>query len=103
MASDARVPGPVIGGGRVPDATAGRPWGFWTTAGFGLAVFAVFIMVQIVIGIPFFLWLKAENPAMSEEQVLKFLEYNGFFLSVATIATGIVCPALIVLFAWGRC
>ena len=83
-------------------AAEGMPWGFWATLGFAFVVFGAFLVIQNVIGIPFIFSIMAENPGIGQEKLTKLLEQNGLFLSIATIATGIVCPALIVFIAWIR-
>ncbi len=80
----------------------GSPWGFWATAGFAFVVFGAFLLIQIAISIPFVISIMAENPGIGEEQLKKALEQNGLLVSIATTATGILCPALIVLIAWFR-
>ena len=82
------------------------PWGFWTTVVFGLAVAATFVAVQSVIfGIFAGIELAANGPAKLDELVkdleslVKDLESNGLLLSLATIATTMICTPLIFLFA----
>jgi uncharacterized protein len=68
-----------------------KPWGFWATMGFSLAVFVVFVAIETAIGVAFVV-LHAPELHHSEE-----LGSNGMLLWVATWIANPACLALIVL------
>jgi len=80
------------------DSTDKRVWGPWATAGLGLAVGLVFILIQMVVGVFF---VAAKIASDSKEDPLKFaqgLGTNGFFTALATLGTAAVCINLVLLF-----
>lgn len=80
--------------------SADQVWGPWVTAAFGLLVAASFIMVQFIVLIVF---LVAGSGGDGEiPQRMQVLSKDGNVLSVATIATGLVCSALVLLLAYAR-
>ncbi|MGB0583125.1 MAG: hypothetical protein ACPGVU_25865 [Limisphaerales bacterium] len=83
----------------LPEDRPGRPWGFWPTCGFGLLACLAFVAVQVVVSFGFLFFLA---PQMSEGDLVRYLEtidQDGTFFAVCTIATGILCPVPIILFA----
>lgn len=80
------------------DGVDRRVWGPWATAGLGLVVGGVFILVQIVVGV-FFVAVKVTSD--SKQDALKLaqdLGTNGLFIALATFATAVVCVGLVLLF-----
>lgn len=76
------------------EATRGRPWGAWATAGFGALCLILWMIVQSLI----FALLQAAHqaglpiPGLAAEAPLSDFAYNGFALSVTTIGA---LPALL--------
>ena len=84
------------------DHGGGRPWGFWVTLGFGIAVSVVFVLVQFVVAFWRGSALAEANRWADAEQLTAMLERDGYFLSLATIGTGLLCSLLVVVFAMIR-
>lgn len=89
-----------------------RVWGAWATIGFGAAVLAVFVVVQVLVVIVAgvvmaFTQLQQTSGTPQFDQVLNkisdVLNANmGLLQSIATIASGIICTGLILLFIKAR-
>jgi membrane protease YdiL (CAAX protease family) len=80
------------------ESTERQVWGPWATAGFGLIVGIVFILVQILVGI-FFVAAKVVSDSKQDAlRLAQDLGTNGLFLAFATFATAIVCIGLVLLF-----
>lgn len=74
-----------------------RPWGFWATLGFGLLIFFVNVMLQVVVAIVA-ASLGAYGKPASKITKAEF-ENNGFVLSMAMLISTPVFCGLTVLFA----
>lgn len=81
-----------------PPLPAATPWGFWPTMGLSVAIFAVFLVVQLVVGAAFAVFALM----LGRAKWLDALETNGLFLALATCATAPVTVALAWLFASWR-
>jgi hypothetical protein len=100
----------------LPDAENKQPenrvWGAWATVGFGAAVLAVFVVVQVLVviiaGVAMaFTQLQLTSGTPQFDIVLNkisdVLNANmGLLQSIATIASGIICTGLILLFIKAR-
>lgn len=73
------------------------PLGLGATAGFGLAVVAVFVLTQVLVAIGFIAVTVAMNPDLGVDALTDGLSSNGLFLSLATCTTAPVCIGLIIL------
>ncbi len=73
------------------------PWGFWATAGFASIVFVVLLFIQVAVSIWFRIPIMGQSLGYGKGQFMKWPEQIGLFSSIYTIATGILCIALIVL------
>lgn len=82
-----------------PGLPKGAPWGFWGTAGLGLAVMFAFVFIQGVAGGFFSAAILAEQPDIAADDLNRQLEGDGALITVATWATGILCTSLILLLA----
>jgi hypothetical protein len=77
----------------------GRRWGVWWTLGFSLVIAVVFIIVQLVVaGVVSTVQLQGKSEPVTDAYFAS-LETNGLFLSLATVASSLLCTGLIVLFA----
>lgn len=79
-----------------PPVVEPRPWGFWMTLVFSLAVLVAFIMIQTAITIAFMVAKLPKTPITSEYVC------DGLLLSVATWVAAPLCIALIVLLIKAR-
>ena len=76
-----------------------KRWGIWATLGLSLIIALLFVVVQIVTaGVMGAVQINGE-PTFDSEAFAVSLESFGLFISLSTIATGILCSASIVLFA----
>lgn len=74
-----------------------KPWGFGATTAFGIVVWALFLAVQLAVAVGFIAVETAQDPEAKIESFAGQLEFNGLLISVATVATALVCPGLILL------
>jgi len=74
-----------------------RVWGPWATAGFGLVVGIVDLIIQLLIVGVFFAVNLASDPTLNPVQLAEKLITNGLVLSISTFATTIVCVGLIIV------
>jgi uncharacterized protein len=72
-------------------------WGFWSTLGLGVGVMVVFLLAQLGALVVFLAAKYLSNPKSLSIPVIQSLGTNGFVLAVASIASAIVCTAMIVL------
>ncbi len=77
---------------------ASKPsWGFLATAGFGILVWAVFLAVQLFIA-GWFIAAEVERAPDAEMEVIASrLDQNGLLVSLATMATAVLCSCLVFL------
>lgn len=78
------------------------PWGFWATAGLGVAVVVAFVGIQSLTSIPFGVSIMAENPGMSTAELAQRLNANSEYIATALIATGVLGTLVVLLCAWLR-
>lgn len=71
-----------------------KAWGIGATLGLSLAVFLVFGVIQILVAIGFVM-LPAQNQSGMAARI-EGLSTNGLLLSIATVASTVICTALIV-------
>jgi len=64
------------------------PWGFWATAGLGLAVLLAFVVLQAIAAVPFV--AMAENPAAIED-----LQRDAGYIATATVVSSVGCTLII--------
>ncbi|MCE2423599.1 MAG: CPBP family intramembrane metalloprotease [Pseudomonadales bacterium] len=93
---------PAVSGGDPSGASVPTPWGFWATAGLGVAVFVAFLVIQTVVGIPFGIAIMVENPGMSTADVARTLNANSEYIAAALLATGTLGTLVVWLCAWLR-
>ena len=84
-----------------PSSTA-TPWGFWATAGLGVAVLVAFVVIQTLVAIPFNSAMMAENPGTPPAELAQMLSTNAEYVTAALIATGILGTLLVLACAWLR-
>ena len=87
--------GAIVLNNSIAGDTKPSRWGFWGTVVWGVVIAAVSFVLQIVI----FIWAVAsrnENLSESEfAQALASAAQNGYFFSLTTLVTAVVCCALI--------
>ena len=84
--------GPAIAAdGAVGEAARRPPWGFWGTAGWGVAALFAFTLTQAAL-VPFFV----DRPAAGADWL------NGHFIAVGTVVAGFGCTALLVALVAAR-
>jgi membrane protease YdiL (CAAX protease family) len=72
-------------------------WGAWATAGFGLVIVFIFIIVQSVVAIAFIVARMVDDPALDIVELAGQLINDGNFITAATIASAVVCSGLILI------
>jgi len=75
-----------------------RLWGGWATIGLGVAIMAIYIIVQSIVAVAFVIGELVNNPEIIDPQALLKLASNGDLISAATLASAIVGIGFIVLF-----
>jgi len=78
------------------------PWGFWTTAGFSLAVAGVYVAIQTAVGVVFVFGMVFSGQSEDLADAAEWLENNGLLLAVATCLAAPLCVGLVTLLAWIR-
>src|SRR5215475_13800570 len=77
------------------DDTKPLHWGFWATVVWGVVIGAVFLVLQIVI----LVWgVASRDESLSESEFAQMVvsaAQNGYFVSLATLVTAVVCCTLI--------
>lgn len=79
-----------------------RPWGFWATLGFGVAVAMVFFVLAIITAGVFFGMVSAGELLPPDQLEASAIEQNGLFFSLIFVTGAPLCTGLIVLCAWLR-
>lgn len=75
-----------------PQPPTWTPWGLWATAGLGVGVFVVFLVLQAMAAIPFMADFTGDPGAVGQ-----VLETNAEYSATAMIASGFGCTVLILL------
>jgi len=75
-----------------------KVWGGWSTIGFGLAILAAYLIVQVLVALIFFIkkYLSAPTPDLA--QLLASLGTDGLLVSVSIIASAIAGMSAAILF-----
>ena len=84
------------------DAAEAGPPTFWSpaaTVGWALVVMTAFVTVQIVVVIGWVIVVSATDNARESSSVLAEVATNGDVLSVSTLASAVICGALVLLLA----
>ena len=80
-----------------------RFWGFWPTAGFGLAFVAGYLFIGILVGIIFVIYILSSQPNLGLTDLTNRLyDYIGLISSIGTLLTAIVSVVLTILFIRAR-
>ncbi|MFC1954068.1 lysostaphin resistance A-like protein [Chloroflexota bacterium] len=74
-----------------------RVWGPWSTAGFGIVVGIVLLVITTVVAVAFVIARIASGSTLSPLQLANTLINDGLFVTLATFATTIVCVGLIAI------
>ena len=72
-------------------------WGPWATAGLGLVVGVIFIITQSLITVAFIIARLLEDTSIDLSQFADQLLKDGNLLSVATMASAVVCVGIILI------
>ena len=80
------------------DKTSWQPWGFWATAGLGLAVLVVNLVLTGITVIPLTIAFEGESAATS---TLDTLSTNSDVIVVSTLISAVI-STLLILFIGGR-
>ena len=75
-----------------------RYWGFWATIGFSTLIVVANIGMSILAFVIYSATKLAEDPDADIKALGSDLESNGWFLSISTIPSAIVCVGLMFLF-----
>ena len=75
-------------------------WGPWATAGFGLAVIAVYFVIQVLVAVAFVIIMAFSHPDPPQlEGVLNILlDHLGLLIALATCISAVLCVGLTILF-----
>jgi membrane protease YdiL (CAAX protease family) len=88
----------MIDGAAIPEAPPRKEiWGAWATAGFGLVVIVIFIVIQSLVVAAFIVNGVVANPALDIAGLADKLVTDGNLITAATIASAVVCGALILV------
>ncbi|HEV3020821.1 MAG TPA: hypothetical protein VGX76_00075, partial [Pirellulales bacterium] len=83
----------------VTPAAAEPRWGFWATAGLGVVVVGLFIVLQTAVAIPFVFMQISADKGKVDSVALAALGSNGLLLGLATLVSVPPSAGLTVLFA----
>ena len=72
-----------------------KPWGFWATLGFSLAIIVAFVATETAVAIVFMVVQAARTPKAADQHNMEAT--NGLLLSVATWIAAPMCFAFVVL------
>jgi membrane protease YdiL (CAAX protease family) len=70
-------------------------WGAWATVGLGLVVIVVFAIVQSMVAAGYVVFRYVTNPDLGLRELASMLLNDGDLISVATIASALVCTGLV--------
>ncbi len=76
-----------------------RAWGPWATLAWGLLVAVVFVGIQVVALIAWVGIRVAAEPELDPESLAQTAATDGTLLSIAVIASGVVCSGMVLLIA----
>jgi membrane protease YdiL (CAAX protease family) len=82
----------------IPEAPPRKEiWGAWATAGFGLVIIVIFIIIQSLVAAAFIVNKIVANPELDIIGLADKLVSDGNLITAATIASALVCGALILV------
>jgi membrane protease YdiL (CAAX protease family) len=73
-------------------------WGFWATVGFGFVIGIAATIVQTIITFAFIAGKLIRSPEAFTYEIIREMAMNGLVISVATIASALVCIGLVLVF-----
>lgn len=68
-----------------------RPWGFWMTTGFTVAIYGIYIVIQTGIGVIMAVLWSVRQGGADPSAYAEDLINNGLFVAVATLVAGPLC------------
>jgi membrane protease YdiL (CAAX protease family) len=88
----------MIDSAAVPEVPPRKPiWGGWATAGFGLVVIVVFVIMQSLVAAAFIVARMVADPSLDVLALAENLLDDGNLITFATIASAIICGGLILV------
>lgn len=79
-----------------------RPWGFWMTTMFTVAIYGIYIVIQIVVGVVMAVVWAVRHEGADPGAYAEDLMNNGLFVAAATLIAGPVCILLTLVLAYFR-
>lgn len=73
-------------------------WGFWATVGFGFVVGIAATFVQTIITFAFIAAKYIGSPGVFTFETIRDTAMNGLVISIATIASSLICIGLVLVF-----
>jgi uncharacterized protein len=77
---------------------ASKVWGGWPTVGLGLAILAIYLVVQSLVAVVFTVEEYISNPSTDLQRLITGLSSNGLMISIMVIASSIAGLGFIFLF-----
>lgn len=78
-------------------------WGGWATFGFGIAVFATYLVIGVFLGVILGIVLLATNPGTTQQDITNFVSNNeGIIAAISTYATTVIGLGFIAIFVKAR-
>ena len=72
-------------------------WGPWATAGLGLVVAVIFVLIQTIVVVVFAIVKFVSDATLSLSGLAGAMTSNGQLFTLATIASAIICSGLIII------
>lgn len=82
-----------------PEAPAGKPWGFWITAGFGAVIALTNILITAIVIAVLIIVLAMMDVPHPDEKVGEWIETSGLLMAVLNLVSAVPTVVLCVLFA----
>jgi len=88
----------MIDSSAMPAGSPGkRIWGGWATAGFGVVVIFIFVVIQTLVALAFIINSVVKEPELDVMALAEQIISDGNLLVTATIASAVVCSGLILI------
>ncbi len=79
----------------LPESPGKQIWGGWATAGFGVVVVFIFVIIQSLVAVVFVVARMVTDPALDIMELAEQMVSDGNLITAATIASAVVCSGLI--------
>jgi membrane protease YdiL (CAAX protease family) len=80
-----------------PPPLPAAAWGFWATLGWSLVCLLLFLLVQTAVAAALLAVYFARDPGQDLMAIAERLETDGLLISLATLASGVVCTGFLAL------